>query len=96
MGPQSEQDRAISQIPEEGMGGPSGAPNPIIDALKELGQFAIAQRDQGNPMVAEALIGLLQAMNQAPGGEQPAQQPQAPQQAAQAPAPEQATATPIV
>lgn len=47
---------------------PGAVPTPtdggdiVMDALKTLTKFGIAQREQGNPGIAEAMMGLVQAM----------------------------------
>ena len=56
----------------------------VMKAMDTLVNFALAQKEQGNPAVQEAMQGLMQAMgagaqqeSQPPAGQPPAQPPQA-------------------
>ena len=68
---------------DQAMGPEAGAGNnPVIEALKTLGMFAVAQREQGNPAIAEWLQQGLDIMGgvgvQAPEAMPQAASPEAP------------------
>lgn len=72
---------------------PDGATQ-VSDALSTIMKFALAQREQGNPAVAEAMKGLIAAMGAGGGAQQlPGQAPIGPEQPLQE-APPQGIPTP--
>lgn len=70
-GPGAPTPEALPQAPEGG--------DIVMDALKTLTKFGLAQREQGNPGVAEAVMGLVQAMTG--GGALPPQEAPIPAEA---------------